>query len=315
MFTQSTRNKTRVFFVALASVAAATLLMAPASPARGSKTKPIISTLQSEGDFTMFLKAINDAGLAKTLHGHGPYTVFAPNDAAFAKLSADQRSGLLSDKTRLKRLVDFHVIHTKLSTAELSSRKAGSTPNTLEGDPLRVASAAGVVTVNGAAIVKPDVAASNGTIQEIDTVLLPPENITVPAGPKPPAPPARISPPPPVNSPPPPNPPATPPTTSPTPNNPPVSPPNTTPVPDNPTAPTNLPMQPANPPGAPVNPPGSPGTPLPEQPAPNPVNPPGGAGIPARPPAASGTSPGSPPTVPVNPPDNTSPPANNMPAQ
>jgi uncharacterized surface protein with fasciclin (FAS1) repeats len=305
MFTKPLRYKSLPLWLTLTVVAGAAILCSTSAQARGTKPKPIISTLQSEGDFTTFLKAINDAGLAKTLHGHGPYTVFAPNDAAFAKLPADQRSDLLSDKTKLKRLIDFHVIHTKLTAAELSAQKAGSTPNTLEGDPLRVASAAGVVTVNGAAIVKPDVAASNGTIQEIDTVLMPPSVIALPPGPTPaPHPPAAPANPPPANTPPPASPP--------TPANPPASPPNTTPAPDNPPAtPVSPPMQPANPPGAPANPPGSPGTPLPEQPAPGqPVNPPG-AGVPAP----SPVGPGLPPAQPLSPPGYASPRANNTPAQ
>ncbi|HEX5323977.1 MAG TPA: fasciclin domain-containing protein [Capsulimonadaceae bacterium] len=281
MFTKTSGKKSLPDSRWIVAIGLATFALTIGAPASAAKAKPIISTLQEEGTYSTFLKAINTAGLAKTLHGRGPYTIFAPTDAAFSKLPPSQLNALMANPAQMKKLVGFHIIHGKLTSEQLAALKTGATPVTLEGDPLHVATAAGVVSVNGATIIKPDVSAKNGVIQEVDTVLMPPVAIAVPSAPSaPPAPPAnppaRVTPPAPAPA----QPPASPPTA-------PTSPPGQPPA-NSPGVPVSPPMQPANPPGAPVNPPaqpanppGAPGTSIPEQPAP--AQP--GAPAPANPPA------------------------------
>lgn len=252
-------------------VGLAFLLTAVGAAAAWSAPRPILTTLAREGRFKDFLHAVNTADLAGTLHGPGPITVFAPDDDAFAKMPPAQRQELMSNPEQLKRLLSFDIVPARVMVADLSRARHAQTPTTLEGDPLRVASAVGVTTVNGAPIVHSDIAAKNGVIQEVGSVIVPPTVITAPPGkyvpPARPLTPAPVRPP--VTAPPPAQAPA------------PAS-------PANPSAPTTLPMIPANPPTAP----GAPGTP------PAPANPPA-TNPPAAPPA---TSSAPAPEQPVNPP-------------
>lgn len=251
-----------------------------------SAEPPILTTLAREGRFQTFLHAVNTANLAGTLHGPGPITVFAPDDDAFAKLPSTQKDALMSNPEQLKRLLSFYIVPARVTVANLSQTRHGQTPATLEGDPLRVASAVGVTTVNGAPIVKPDIPAKNGVIQEVGAVIMPPTEITAPPGkyvPPKVATPAPIRTQPPAATAPPhaaitPAP-ATPPVNG-TPGIP-HNAPSTSPAPPNPSAPTNLPMMPANPPTTP----GAPGT------TPAPVNPPAQTTPSTPPPAPTQSAP------------------------
>ena len=135
-------------------------------------TKTIVQVATEAGSFKTLLAAVQAAGLADTLQGAGPFTVFAPNDAAFAKLPAGTLDGLLADKAELTSILTYHVVSGRVSSADLIKTN-GAKPATVNGQPLDVVVAGGKVTVNDANVVTADVAASNGVIHIIDAVLLP----------------------------------------------------------------------------------------------------------------------------------------------
>jgi uncharacterized surface protein with fasciclin (FAS1) repeats len=158
---------------AIISLAAASTL-AMASPAWAqAPAKDIVDTAVGAGQFTTLAAALNAAGLVQTLKGPGPFTVFAPTDAAFAKLPAGTVANLLKpeNKAKLTAVLTYHVVPGKV----MSSALAGKVTNaaTVQGQSVKVDATAGGVSVNTAKVVAADVQASNGVIHVIDTVLLP----------------------------------------------------------------------------------------------------------------------------------------------
>lgn len=141
----------------------------PAPRAAGN----IIEVATNAGQFTTLVAAIKAAGLVETLNGAGPFTVFAPTDAAFAKLPAGTVENLLmpENKAKLTALLTYHVVPGNVASSDLAGVTA--TPATIQGGTLSVDASSGV-KVGGATVTSPDVAASNGTIHVIDTVLMPP---------------------------------------------------------------------------------------------------------------------------------------------
>jgi uncharacterized surface protein with fasciclin (FAS1) repeats len=133
----------------------------------------IIEVATRAGQFSTLVAAINAAGLSETLNGAGPFTVFAPTDAAFAKLPAGTVENLLmpENKSRLAALLSYHVVAGRVASADLAGITA--TPATVQGGTLTVDTSSGV-KIGGAAVTTADVAASNGVIHVIDTVLMPP---------------------------------------------------------------------------------------------------------------------------------------------
>ena len=138
----------------------------------------IVDTAVAAGSFNTLVAAVKAAGLAETLKGPGPYTVFAPTDDAFAKLPAGTLDGLLKDKEKLASLLKDHVIAGKVMAAEVKDGHA----KTLEGHLLTFSVLEGkgcmspvsaCVKVNGANIISTDVLADNGVIHVIDTVISP----------------------------------------------------------------------------------------------------------------------------------------------
>jgi uncharacterized surface protein with fasciclin (FAS1) repeats len=115
---------------------------------------------------------VKAAGLVETLQGKGPFTVFAPTDAAFAKLPAGTVESLLANPQKLASILTFHVVPGKVMAADIVKAK-GAKPATVNGQPLDVVVQDGKVLVNGANVVTADVVASNGVIHVIDTVLIP----------------------------------------------------------------------------------------------------------------------------------------------
>ena len=137
-----------------------------------AQTKDIVDTAVAAGSFKTLAAALEAAGLIDTLKGPGPFTVFAPTDAAFAKLPAGTVEALLKpeNKAKLTRILTSHVVAGKVMAADaakLTSAKAVS------GDTLTVAAQGGSVMIDKAKVVKTDIAASNGVIHVIDTVILP----------------------------------------------------------------------------------------------------------------------------------------------
>lgn len=129
----------------------------------------IVDTAKSAGNFTTLVKAVEAAGLADTLKGPGPYTVFAPTDAAFAKVPKAKLDALLKDKAALTKVLTYHVVSGKVMAADV---KPGAV-KTVEGSSLQIKIKGGKVMVDKATVVQPDVAADNGVIHAIDTVLMP----------------------------------------------------------------------------------------------------------------------------------------------
>lgn len=129
----------------------------------------IVDTAVSAGQFNTLVKAVQAAGLVDTLKGAGPFTVFAPTDAAFAKLPAGTLDALLKDKQKLAQVLTYHVVPGKVMAADV---KAGDV-KTVQGQSIKVTTAGGNVMVDNAKVTKTDITASNGVIHVIDSVVLP----------------------------------------------------------------------------------------------------------------------------------------------
>jgi uncharacterized surface protein with fasciclin (FAS1) repeats len=160
----------------LRSVALAMALVFTASPAAfaGSSMaqKDIVETAKAVGEFKTLVAALDAAGLVGTLQGDGPFTVFAPTDDAFAKLPDGTVENLLKpeNKDQLVSILTYHVIPGKVMAADVSGKQLEV--ETVEGSKLSVDGTDGV-TVDGATVTMPDVAASNGVIHVIDEVVMP----------------------------------------------------------------------------------------------------------------------------------------------
>lgn len=135
------------------------------------KPKDIVAVASGAGSFNTLVAAVKAAGLVETLQSAGPFTVFAPTDEAFAKLPKGTVENLLKpeNKAKLTAILTYHVVSGKVMAADVKTMKA----KTVNGKELDIKVAGGHVTVDAAKVVKTDVAASNGVIHVIDTVLLP----------------------------------------------------------------------------------------------------------------------------------------------
>jgi uncharacterized surface protein with fasciclin (FAS1) repeats len=145
-------------------LAAACLALA----AFGAQAKDIVDTAVAAGDFKTLAAALNQAGLVQTLKGNGPFTVFAPTDAAFAKVPKADLDALLADKARLTQVLTYHVVPGKVMAKDVKAGKV----KTVQGSELTVDTDGGV-KVDGAKVVKTDIVADNGVIHVIDSVVLP----------------------------------------------------------------------------------------------------------------------------------------------
>lgn len=139
--------------------------------ASGARAADIVDTAVSAGSFKTLVTAVKAAGLVSTLKSKGPFTVFAPNDAAFAKLPPGTVDSLLKNKAKLAAILKYHVVRGRVMAADVAGKSLQVA--TLEGQKLNVNGTMGVM-VNDAHVVQPDIEASNGVIHVIDTVLLPP---------------------------------------------------------------------------------------------------------------------------------------------
>lgn len=142
------------------------------TPDASTTTKDIVATAQAAGSFTKLVAAVMAADLVDTLKGPGPFTVFAPNDAAFAKLPAGTVDTLLKpeNKAMLQDILKYHVVAGKVLAADVVKLTEA---NTVEGKSVAITVSGSTVKVNDATVVQADVLASNGVIHVIDTVLLP----------------------------------------------------------------------------------------------------------------------------------------------
>jgi uncharacterized surface protein with fasciclin (FAS1) repeats len=144
---------------------------AEAAPAQSAKQANIVQTAVAAGQFKTLASLLKTAGLAKTLQGKGPFTVFAPTDAAFAKVPKSTLAALGKDKAQLRAVLLYHVASGKVGSARVVKL---SSVKTLNGAKVRIKVSGGKVYVGGARVTTPDVKASNGVIHVINKVLLPP---------------------------------------------------------------------------------------------------------------------------------------------
>jgi uncharacterized surface protein with fasciclin (FAS1) repeats len=153
-------------------VAAMALTGAAVNMAAATGDKDIVDTAVAAGSFTTLAKALQAADLIETLKGTGPFTVFAPTDQAFAKLPAGTLEALLKpeNKRKLQRVLTSHVVAGRVMAADVVKT---SSVKAVSGETLTIASADGGVTVDGAKVVKTDIAATNGVIHVIDSVIVP----------------------------------------------------------------------------------------------------------------------------------------------
>jgi uncharacterized surface protein with fasciclin (FAS1) repeats len=128
----------------------------------------IVDTAVAAGSFKTLATALGAAGLVDTLKGKGPFTVFAPTDAAFAKIPKADLDALLKDKAKLTAVLTYHVVPGKVMAADVKPGKV----KTVQGSDLTITTSNGVM-VNNAKVIKTDIVADNGVIHVIDTVLMP----------------------------------------------------------------------------------------------------------------------------------------------
>lgn len=149
---------------------AATLVSLGSVP---SYAADIVDTAVKAGQFNTLAAALKAAGLIDTLKGKGPFTVFAPTDAAFAKLPAGTVANLLKpeNKAKLVQILTYHVVPGKIMSASLAGKKTDA--KTAEGRNISIDATMGSVKVNSATVLSADVAADNGVIHVIDTVVIP----------------------------------------------------------------------------------------------------------------------------------------------
>jgi uncharacterized surface protein with fasciclin (FAS1) repeats len=129
----------------------------------------IVETAVSAGDFTTLVAAVQAAGLVDTLSGPGPFTVFAPTDAAFAKLPEGTVESLLADIPKLTAILTYHVVAGSVHAADLAGTSSAAT---VQGTNVTFDTSSGV-KVNDATVTQADITTSNGVIHIIDTVLIP----------------------------------------------------------------------------------------------------------------------------------------------
>jgi uncharacterized surface protein with fasciclin (FAS1) repeats len=138
-----------------------------AASAKGPKD--IVDTAVAAGSFGTLVTAVQAAGLVEVLKGEGPFTVFAPTDDAFAKLPEGTLESLLKDKDALTKVLTYHVVPGEVRAADVVQLASAKT---VQGQSIRIDTSSGV-KVDDANVIQTDIAASNGVIHVIDTVILP----------------------------------------------------------------------------------------------------------------------------------------------
>jgi uncharacterized surface protein with fasciclin (FAS1) repeats len=139
-----------------------------ATAAFAAQAADIVDTAVKAGNFNTLATALKAAGLVDTLKGKGPFTVFAPTDAAFAKVPKADLDALLADKAKLTAVLTYHVVPGAVMAKDVKAGKV----KTVQGSELTVTTANGVM-VDGAKVTATDIKASNGVIHVIDSVVIP----------------------------------------------------------------------------------------------------------------------------------------------
>lgn len=137
-----------------------------------TSNKNLVDTAAANGSFNTFGKALRQAGMADTLRGTGPFTLFAPTDAAFAKLPAGTLDNLMKaeNKDELVSILNYHVLASRSSAADVGKLTAVMTVN---GQSAPIVLKGAKVSIDGAELTAPDIASSNGVLHGIDKVNIP----------------------------------------------------------------------------------------------------------------------------------------------
>ena len=148
--------------------------LAVTAAATSARATDIVDTAVSAGSFNTLVAAVKAAGLVDTLKGKGPFTVFAPTDAAFKKLPAGTVESLLKpeNKEQLVAILTYHVVPGKVMSGDIAGKQMAV--GTVQGGKINVNASKGVM-INDAKVTKADISASNGVIHVIDKVILPPK--------------------------------------------------------------------------------------------------------------------------------------------
>jgi uncharacterized surface protein with fasciclin (FAS1) repeats len=158
--------------ISIIAVLVAALAATGSTATAGSKMgeQNLVQTAVGAGQFKTLASLLTKAGLVGTLEGKGPYTVFAPTDAAFAKVPKATLAALAKNKTKLRAVLLYHVVKGKVTAAQAMKLHSAKT---LEGQSVSIRVSGGKVLVGGATVVKANVMASNGVIHVINKVLIP----------------------------------------------------------------------------------------------------------------------------------------------
>jgi uncharacterized surface protein with fasciclin (FAS1) repeats len=164
---------TRILSILALLAATAAVVAAIGSPASagGSRQGDIVATAVGAGKFTTLTKLLKRAGLVSTLRQPGPYTVFAPTDAAFKKVPKRTLTTLLRSKAKLRAVLLYHVVAGKVTASQVVKLRSAKTAN---GKSVRIRTSGSTVFVGKAKVTTPDVMASNGVIHVVNRVLIPP---------------------------------------------------------------------------------------------------------------------------------------------
>jgi len=164
----------KVLALLAVSAVAVAAVIAPTAGAAPQANKDIVSTAVGAGQFKTLASLLTKAGLVKTLQGKGPFTVFAPTDAAFAKVPKATLAKLGADPMLLKSVLLYHVVSGKVPAGTVVTLN-GKSAKTVNGAPVKISVKGGKVYLNGSTqVTKTDIMASNGIIHVINKVLLPP---------------------------------------------------------------------------------------------------------------------------------------------
>ena len=137
-----------------------------------ASSQTIVDIAASNPDFSTLVTAVTAAGLGSTLSGTGPFTLFAPTNAAFAKIPPTDLNAILADKAKLTKILTYHALSGKVMAGDLKKKQK---PETVEGSKVLIKTSKKGATIGDAKIVKTDIVGKNGVIHVIDTVLLPPD--------------------------------------------------------------------------------------------------------------------------------------------
>lgn len=154
-----------------------------AAPIAAAPLASIFDVASGNPDLTSFATNADKVGLADDLKKNGPYTTFAPTNAAFASLPGDTLATLQQEANRdkLKALLQYHIVQGKYTMADLRALASGTQLPTLAGSPITVTQQTGNVLVNGVQVIDSDIPAANGIIHPLGQVLTPPAPVTPPA--------------------------------------------------------------------------------------------------------------------------------------